>query len=300
MTLVLVESLPDVASVGIATALRARPGWIQGRERFEDRPVWHFQHGPDVRLVTTAQHHIHAEGLDGQLSAAGIRPDRIVFLSKHKSESGRPTLTAHPLGNYRDAALGGRPRTLTPVHAPDFTHMLRCLDGARRRQGFPAEVSYEVTHHGPYLDVPAFFVELGSSEAQWADPVGQAVLADAVTEFLGSRPGPYPTVIGLGGGHYGPRFTEAALTKEVHFAHLLPTYHAEPMEDPLPIVRELKRACPGAVGVYYHDGTLKKEKRERWLAAFASEGLPQVESKMWPLRTAFDKSTNNALSDRPT
>ena len=31
------------------------------------------------------------------------------------------------------------------------------------------EVSYEVTHHGPSLDVPAMFVELGSSENQWSD-----------------------------------------------------------------------------------------------------------------------------------
>lgn len=298
MSLVLVESLPDVASVGIADALRARPGWSETSKRFDGRPVWRAEsRDGDVVLVTTAKHHIHAEGLDVDLRADGIAPSMVVFLSKHKSESGRPTLTAHPVGNYRDAALGGRPHTLTPVPAPHFTHMLRCLHRARERHRFPAEVSYEVTHHGPALETPAFFVELGSSETQWKDPAGHRVLADAVQEFLATPPGPYPVVIGLGGGHYAPRFTEAALTKRVHFAHLLPTYHAQHMEDPIAAVRELRRTSLGATGVYYHDGTLKKDQRERWLDAFRTEGLPQVESKVWPMLASFDKSTNNALSE---
>ena len=296
MSLVLVESLPDVASVGIASALRGRPGWTESPKRFEDHAVWHYSSRPDVRLVTTSKHHIHAEALDGDLREAGLAPTEIVFLSKHKSESGRPTLTAHPLGNYRDAALGGKPGTLTPVPGASFTHMLRCLNWAKRRAAFPAEVSFEVTHHGPLLDTPAFFVELGSSDPQWKDPIGHAVLADAVTRFLESQPGAYPIVVGLGGGHYGPRFTDAALTKEVHFAHLLPAYHADHVTDPIPLVAELKRACPSLSGVYYHDGTLKKENRERWLRAFGDAGVPQVESRSWPVATAFDKSTNNALS----
>lgn len=296
MSLVLVESLPDVASVGIAAALRARPGWVESPKRFEERPVWHYSGRPDCRLVTTSKHHIYAEALDVDLRAAGITPSTIVFLSKHKSESGRPTLTVHPLGNYRDAALGGKPATLTPVAAPEFTHMLRCLASAKTNAAFPAEVSYEVTHHGPLLETPAFFVELGSSDPQWQDPAGHAVLADAVTRFLETKPDEFPIMIGLGGGHYGPRFTDAALTKQVHFAHLLPSYHAEHVTDPGTMVRELKQACPGVSGVYYHDGTLKKEHRERWLQAFRDEGVPQVESKTWPIAMAFDKSTNNALS----
>src|SRR5687767_4061470 len=139
MSLVLVESLPDVASVGIAAALRKRPGWTESPKRFEDRPVWHYSARPDVRLVTTSKHHIHAEALDADLREAGLPPSEIVFLSKHKSESGRPTLTVHPLGNYRDAALGGKPGTLTPVSGASFTHMLRCLAWAKQKAEFPAE-----------------------------------------------------------------------------------------------------------------------------------------------------------------
>ena len=39
---------------------------------------------------------------------------------------------------------------------------------------------------------------------------------------------------------------------------------------------------PGASAVYYQDGTVPKEPRERWLAAFNALGLPTASSKDWP------------------
>lgn len=285
MRVVLVESTPDPASVGIAVALRGRPGWTKDARRFEDRPVWVRSDDPDVALVTTETLHIRAEGLDARLRDAGLDPEVVVFLSKHRSESARPTLTVHPVGNFRAADLGGEPGRLTPVPGAASTHMLRCLDAARRQRSFPAEVSFEVTHHGPLLGVPAFFVELGSSDAEWKSPDGHAVLADAVERFLATVPEEAPLVVGLGGGHYAPRFTEAALTKRVHFAHLVPTYHASEIEDPAPLALELRRASPGATGFYYHDGTLPKPVREKWFRALADAGLPQRESKEWLSRS---------------
>ena len=65
---------------------------------------------------------IHAEGVD-----AGIDADLVIFLSRHTSVNPVPVLTVHVTGNYRDAELGGSPRTLAPA-APAMMHaVLRAL-----------------------------------------------------------------------------------------------------------------------------------------------------------------------------
>ncbi len=46
------------------------------------------------------------------------------------------------------------------------------------------EVSYECTHHGPSLNVPAMFVELGSSEKQWNDSRAAEAVAHAAMEAI--------------------------------------------------------------------------------------------------------------------
>lgn len=282
MSLVLLESEADPASRGIAANLREREAWSPTGTMFQGRPVSGWDRNPKVLLASTPTLHIEAEGLDAQLRAAGVQPDVIIFLSKHKSESGRPTLTVHPVGNYGPAAFGGSPGRISPTSGPWLSHGLRCLHAARQAAEHPAEVSFEATHHGPLLDAPAFFIELGSAEPQWADPQGHAVVADAVVRLVERTPPDFPVTVGLGGGHYAPRFTEAALTKQVHFAHMLPAYHAEAAKDVDRLAAELVRASPGAGSVYYHDGTLPKTVRDRWLEALARQGLQRVESRTWP------------------
>jgi D-aminoacyl-tRNA deacylase len=253
--------------------------------RVDGHPVERLPQLGDALLVRTPEVHITDETLDARLREAHVDADVIIFLSKHKSESGRPTLTAHPMGNYGPAQFGGRPHRLTPSPAAYLSQALRCLARARAEHDFPAEVSFEATHHGPLLETPSMFLELGSSEREWEDPRGHRVLADAVRLLL-SQPVPeHPIVIGLGGGHYGPRFTEAVLGRRVSVAHILPTYHAKDAQDIEALAEETVRASPGAEAVYYQDGTIPKEPRERWLAAFNAQGLATASSKDWPSLT---------------
>jgi D-aminoacyl-tRNA deacylase len=282
MTVVLVESLPDPASVGIATALRSSVASESTKTSFESHPVLRFPTMDDAVMVTTPALHIRDEHLDRRLAQAGIKADLIVFLSKHQSETGRPTLTAHPVGNFGEARYGGEPATLGPSRGDLLTEALRALVHARDARAYAAEVSFEATHHGPVLDVPSIFFELGSGPKDWDDPAGHRVLADAAERLLSAAPWPdYPRVVGLGGGHYGPRFTEAALTKRVHFAHIVPSYHAKAIADPRRTAQRLKDASPGADSFYYHDGSLPKENRDAWFAAFQDAGLRQARSREW-------------------
>jgi D-aminoacyl-tRNA deacylase len=87
------------------------------------------------------------------------------------------------------------------------------------------QVCYEGTHHGPSLDVPTMFAELGSSPQQWQDAKAAEVVANAAMETVkqfGSKP--VKTVLGIGGPHYNSRFTRMALENEVAFGHMIPKY----------------------------------------------------------------------------
>jgi D-aminoacyl-tRNA deacylase len=85
------------------------------------------------------------------------------------------------------------------------------------------EVSYECTHHGPSLNVPTMFVELGSSEKQWLDAEAAEAVAKGALAAASYR-NAYPTVLGVGGPHYNLKFTNLALKTEVAFGHIIPKY----------------------------------------------------------------------------
>ncbi len=89
--------------------------------------------------------------------------------------------------------------------------------------GLGYEVSYECTHHGPSLDVPTMFVELGSSPKQWTDIKAAEAVARAAIAAV-SKQSRYAAVLGVGGPHYNAKFTRIALTTPIAFGHIIPKY----------------------------------------------------------------------------
>ena len=83
-------------------------------------------------------------------------------------------------------------------------------------------VSYEITHHGPTgLTHPSFFVEIGSTEKEWADPAAGRAVAEAVLEaepLTNAVP-----LIGFGGTHYAVRETGISLATRGAFGHIAHT-----------------------------------------------------------------------------
>jgi D-aminoacyl-tRNA deacylase len=141
----------------------------------------------------------------------------VIFASRHASESGKPTLTAHVPGELSDRKLAmASPTTLKSA--------LRELILARDELGLSYEVSLEATHHGPTgLEVPVTFVEIGSSLTEWrdkgaAEAAARAIMAAATSPINGRQ------AIGLGGPHYAPRHTQVVLKTDVCIGHVLPKY----------------------------------------------------------------------------
>lgn len=144
--------------------------------------------------------------------------DAVVFLSRHASVDPRAVLTVHVTGNFGDAQYGGDPGTLTPAVTP-LMHAIMHNLARFAPPGY--EVSYEATHHGPTgLSVPSCFVEVGSTEKQWADRDAAHAAARAVIEAV---PEKVIALAGFGGTHYAKRQTDITLTTRGGFGHIMPT-----------------------------------------------------------------------------
>ncbi|MEM3567472.1 MAG: D-aminoacyl-tRNA deacylase, partial [Thermoplasmata archaeon] len=134
------------------------------------------------------------------------------------------------------------------------------------------KISLEVTHHGPYVETPIMFIEIGSNEERWRDGKAAEVIARTVLEIEERR---YPVVVGFGGGHYAPRFTEMVLGKKLNFAHMVPEY-AVPALTPETLGKVLSKPKPDYV--YIHEKGLKKEALRRVEELLASFTVPRCSS----------------------
>ena len=102
---------------------------------------------------------------------------------------------------------------------------LKALLRYKKELNLNYEVSYECTHHGPSLNVPTMFVELGSSEMQWSDSkAAQAVAHSAMCAIANFSTPANSAVLGIGGTHYNQKFTRMALAGEAVFGHMIPKY----------------------------------------------------------------------------
>jgi D-aminoacyl-tRNA deacylase len=244
-------------------ALLALRRWEEA-ERFEGRIT--FRH-EDSRLVTIGEHHLYRDHLDRDLAGLLGEPvELVVYLSKHRSESRTPSLTVHPVGNAKGADLGGQPSRLVPAAPTWMTAALRRLRSFAA--GLPYAVTFEATHHGPYLESPTFYIEQGSTEKEWSDEAASAVIARSLLDL---RPVEAPVAVGLGGGHYAPRHTDVALARRVAFGHLLPSHALE--DAPATLLEQARDRTPGASLAYLHRKSLGKPETRALEAEVERLGL---------------------------
>ena len=178
----------------------------------------------------------------------------IVVASRHWGVSGRPSLTAHPTGNFGKAMYGGKPKELQ-MTAPNPMRNIytKMLDSPP--EGF--QVSLEATHHSPTeFDVPMFFAEIGSREEQWRDENVAEYLVDCILEGMDSKE-EAPVAIGFGGGHYCPKFSE--LIQDYAMGHMVAKYAIELLNEDL--ILQMVEKSQGIDKVLLDKGLKGKHKR---------------------------------------
>lgn len=192
--------------------------------------------------------------------------DYIVVASRHWAESGKPSLTVHPTGNFGKSMYGGRHYEL------QYTAPNPMRDVYLRILGDPPEgfqVSLEATHHSPtQFRVPMFFAEVGSREAQWRNPDVCSYLVDCILEGMDDD-GEAPVALGFGGGHYCPTFS--AKMTEYAFGHMAAKYTIPLLTEEL--VAQMLEKSPGAEAAML-DGGLKGHERKKVESLLGGLGIP--------------------------
>jgi D-aminoacyl-tRNA deacylase len=209
---VFVASSQDLAGRTLSSYLRSEQGFAP--DGLHDGEAGRSLSSPDhknVRLYVANASLLTLEALDGTFPDAGA----FVFLSKHRSDSEIPTLTCHCTGNFADAPFGGNPKEIAIALPSLQKAYLQAITGA----GVPGyDVIIEATHHGPTsLKKPVLFVELGSSEKQWADANAAGAMCDALLHSLDFKPCK-KVGVAIGGTHYPTKFNKLLLESEFGLA----------------------------------------------------------------------------------
>jgi D-aminoacyl-tRNA deacylase len=214
-TACIVYSTADIASFNIAGAVKE----MMDFEEAEPAGGYRRLVSGHVDMIEIGTGLIEADFIDKL-----VKTDLVVFLSRHSSSKNVASFTTHALGNWSDSAeFGGRPKSLGMASPVNMMVVLREMNEANTT-GIP--VTYEATHHGPLLDTPSLFVEIGGG----SDTVGDTRLAGTVAKSVVAmiskeRQECEKVVIGIGGTHYPEKFTKLALGSGYAFAHIMPRYN---------------------------------------------------------------------------
>lgn len=166
--------------------------------------------------------HLFCDNLKSYVEENNLDVNGVVFLSKHSSAADVKSITVHPTGNFSEAKLGGVERTLSESDPVRMSAALRTLKSAYEGDGF--EVTFEATHHGPFLTIPHYYIEIGTTENEWTDKGALEAVMEAV--FRSSERN-FKNFVGVGGGHYMPKITKYFFENEVNIGHMIPKYQMD-------------------------------------------------------------------------
>ncbi len=153
--------------------------------------------------------------------------DFIIFASKHRSESKEKTLSVHAPGNWRSADYGGEIGKVCKSSALFMKQAFEKIHENMLQYNLKEyKLTLEATHHGPLIDKPCIFIEIGSTETEWVDRKAGFIVAKSISETLKNfKPNPYHEIaIGIGGPHYCPSFNSIQLKSNVAISHVISQY----------------------------------------------------------------------------
>ena len=261
----------DIASANQAMYLLDMSNWIQEPE-VESFPSYSNQH---VRMWFLPSRILWQDYLDQRWEqATGEVVTEVIFPSRHAAKSGQPCLTLHPIGVPHhpideDPPFGGKSGFAPPPN-PRIAPWWRLLHEKWNGQAIPEfSLSLEVTHHGPILNVPSLFIEVGSTEPYWPNEDAAKLLAEVIHEGLGMNDKPSigqwdsshegcPILVTLGGGHYAPKANKLALEPNVWLGHMLANHSLPfgPQEEPGHLWKQSIDAALTSTSIAYPGGTI--------------------------------------------
>ena len=283
MTVLIIASNKDPASINIKNCLLKQSQW-ENINTFYENKVYKNIKNQNLIIITINDRKISHDNIDTEVQKnLGLKPKLAIFISRHTSKTGNPTLTLHPIGNYGKALFGGRDKKLIQSSPIIMTELLRILKRNANEKNLYHNVCFEVTHHGPNISIPSLFIEVGSNPDEWkkispANAVAKSILELFELSYIENRSTDIPVLIGLGGGHYAPRFTDIALERKVAFGHMIPTYQINSGVIDELMIEEVIKNTRNLSGVYIHRKALKKSQVTEFKKIFKNKGIRIISS----------------------
>ena len=184
-------------------------------------------YAPQVPIIETKKQTIFLKQTDLKKYPELRNIDFLVFASTHKSVNGNPSLSLHAPGNWRGADLGGEEGKVSMTSAFILKYLFQELEKNAEEAGLKGEyeVTLECTHHGPSINIPCGFIEVGSGEEQWKDLRACRIVAKTILSLQDYKPNKdWIPSIGIGGPHYCPNFNKIQLNSEYAISHIIPQY----------------------------------------------------------------------------
>jgi len=211
-----------------------------------------------IDLFFREEYIIAPDSIDKEIDA-GI----FMFASRHVSNAGIHSLSIHSIGNWGKRMGSGKARSLVPAPAALMKTCFKLLIENAEKAKLDYEIIQEATHHGPCMEKPSMFIEIGSDEEHWKDEsagkVVAATIIGAIKNFGSSRNEKIKTVIGLGGMHHSPNFAKVMLADNTAVSYVCPKYMLESLDERM-LKQAMQKSIPRAGSVVLDWKGLGKEK----------------------------------------
>jgi len=157
--------------------------------------------------------------------------DFVIFASKHSSNQKEKTISIHSPGNFKKSSkeMGGVDNNVCLSSAifnkQLFENLSDCVIEHELNEKY--KLTLECTHHGPFIQKPCVFVEIGSTLFEWEDRSAAFAVAKAIKRTIENfKENPYNEIaVGVGGPHYCPGFNQIQLHSNVALSHIISSYN---------------------------------------------------------------------------
>ena len=240
MKVAIIITTPDFAGLNIKDNLLDSCSFSETGEDYAGYHILKKDDANRVMLYTTDDKCIFLENLHDKIDA-----DLFIMPTIHRSESGKRTLSCHTQGNWDKADLGGVPKNLSIAPAFYLKKAIESLVSVQKEMGLDYEPTLECTHHGPQLEAPTLFIEIGSSEKEWKDKAAGKAIAKVILELLDFNPEDerWKPAIGIGGPHYCNTFNKIMLRTDIAIGHICPKYMVESIDKNM-IMQAIEKTQP--------------------------------------------------------
>jgi D-aminoacyl-tRNA deacylase len=222
MKFAIIVSQKDIAGLNIKDKLQKYHYFLPTNELFDDSFVLKLNN--DVRLFTIKDDSIYSENIDKKIDA-----ELFIFATKHQAASGTHSLSIHVPGNFGIAKAGGEDKYLCKAMSSHMKYAYTKMQELSKELNF--EIIQESTHHGPKMNKPAMFIEIGSDINSWEREDAGRIIANIIFELVTKEIAIKKEYCIIGGMHYN--YVADKINKNTDFCvgHICTKYNMENIDE---------------------------------------------------------------------